>query len=238
MKSRVRAVAHRGDPYQHRENTLPAVTAALAAGADAVEVDVQLTKDGVPVLLHDQTLERLWNDPRPINRVTSEQLAELATSGLRIPTLAEVLPVVAQTDGRQLLIDLDDARPAAATWRTVSDLNLTDCVAFCGSVAAMLAVRELAPRAEISLTWNRLQLPKQRLLEELRPSYLNPPFGLVDERFVAAVHDAGLGLATWTVDLRRTMRRMLDLGVDSLTSNRVALLRRTIDQHPDARRTP
>ncbi|MFD8596803.1 glycerophosphodiester phosphodiesterase [Kitasatospora sp. NPDC059646] len=231
MKSRVRAVAHRGDPYQHRENTLPAVSAALAAGADAVEVDVQLTRDGVPVLLHDQTLERLWNDPRPINRVTSEQLAELARPGLRIPTLAEALAVVAETDGRQLLIDLDDARPVTATWRTVSEIGLTDRVAFCGSVAAMLAVRETAPEAEISLTWNRLQLPKQRLLEELRPRYLNPPFGLVDERLVASVHDAGLALATWTVDLRRTMRRMLDLGVDSLTSNRVALLRRTIDQH-------
>ncbi|MGW4380492.1 glycerophosphodiester phosphodiesterase [Kitasatospora sp. NPDC004531] len=231
MKSRVRAVAHRGDPYQHRENTLPAVSAALAAGADAVEVDVQLTRDGVPVLLHDRTLERLWNDPRPINRVTAEQLAEVAAPGLRIPTLAEALTVVAQTEGRQLLIDLDDAQPAAAAWRTVSDLGLTDRVAFCGPVIAMLAVRELAPRAEISLTWNRLQLPKQRLLDELRPSYLNPPFGLVDERLVATVHDAGLALATWTVDLRRTMRRMLDLGVDSLTSNRVALLRRTIDQH-------
>ncbi|OKJ03261.1 glycerophosphodiester phosphodiesterase [Kitasatospora sp. CB01950] len=231
MKSRVRAVAHRGEPYQHRENTLPAVGAALAAGADAVEVDVQLTRDGVPVLLHDRTLERLWNDPRPINRVTAEQLAEVAAPGLRIPTLAETLTAVAQTDGRQLLIDLDDAQPAAATWRTVSDLGLADRVAFCGPVLAMLAVRELAPQAEISLTWNRPQLPKQRLLEELRPTYLNPPFGLVDERLVATVHDAGLALATWTVDLRRTMRRMLDLGVDSLTSNRVALLRRTIDQH-------
>ncbi|WP_318552147.1 glycerophosphodiester phosphodiesterase [Kitasatospora fiedleri] len=230
MKSRVRAVAHRGDPYLHRENTLPAVSAALAAGADAVEVDVQLTRDGVPVLLHDRTLERLWNDQRQINRVALDQLEELATPGLRIPTLAETLQAVAATDGARLMIDLDDSAPAAATWQVVSELGMESRVAFCGPVVAMLAVRELAPDAEISLTWKRLQLPKQRLLAELRPSYLNPPFGLVDERLVASVHDVGLGLATWTVDLRRTMRRMIALGVDSLTSNRIALLRRTIDQ--------
>ncbi|MFJ4677696.1 glycerophosphodiester phosphodiesterase [Kitasatospora sp. NPDC088783] len=230
MKSRVRAVAHRGDPYLHRENTLPAVSAALAAGADAVEVDVQLTRDGVPVLLHDRSLERLWNDQRQINRVTLDQLEELATPGLRIPTLAETLQAVAATDGARLMIDLDDSAPAAVTWQVVSELGMESRVAFCGPVVAMLAVRELAPDAEISLTWKRLQLPKQRLLAELRPSYLNPPFGLVDERLVASVHDAGLGLATWTVDLRRTMRRMIALGVDSLTSNRIALLRRTIDQ--------
>ncbi|MFJ1755097.1 glycerophosphodiester phosphodiesterase [Kitasatospora sp. NPDC088134] len=231
MKSRVRAVAHRGDPYLHRENTLPAVEAALAAGADAVEVDVQLTKDGVPVLLHDRTLERLWNDPRPIARVTADQLEEVATPGLRIATLAEALAAVAAVEGRQLLIDLDDAVPVAAAWQVVRDLGLASRVAFCGPVTAMLVVRELAPEAEISLTWNRLQLPKARLLDELRPSYLNPPFGLVDERLVAAVHEEGMGLATWTVDLRRTMRKMLGLGIDSLTSNRVSLLRRTIDQY-------
>ncbi|GAA2086932.1 glycerophosphodiester phosphodiesterase [Kitasatospora saccharophila] len=231
MKSRVRAVAHRGDPYLHRENTLPAVSAALAAGADAVEVDVQLTRDGVPVLLHDHTLERLWNDPRRIDRVTLAELEEVAAPGLRIPTLDEALRSIAAVGGARLMIDLDEDGPVAATWQAVSELGLQDRVAFCGPVTAMLAVRELAPGAEISLTWKRLQLPKQRLLAELRPSFLNPPFGLVDERLVASVHDAGMGLATWTVDLRRTMRRMLALGVDSLTSNRIALLRRTIDQY-------
>ncbi|MGW4804167.1 glycerophosphodiester phosphodiesterase [Kitasatospora sp. NPDC004272] len=231
MKSRVRAVAHRGDPYLHRENTLPAVSAALAAGADAVEVDVQLTRDGVPVLLHDHTLERLWNDRRRIDRVTLAELEEVAAPGLRIPTLDEALRSIAAAGRARLMIDLDEDGPVAATWQAVSELGLQDRVAFCGPVTAMLAVRELAPGAEISLTWKRLQLPKQRLLAELRPSFLNPPFGLVDERLVASVHDAGMGLATWTVDLRRTMRRMLALGVDSLTSNRIALLRRTIDQY-------
>jgi len=231
LKSRVRAVAHRGDPYLHRENTLPAVSAALTAGADAVEVDVRLTRDRVPVLLHDQTLERLWNDPRRIDRVTLDELGEVAVPGLRIPTLEEALRAVAAAGGARLMIDLDEDGPVADTWQTVSELGLQGRVAFCGPVTAMLAVRELAPEAEISLTWNRLQLPKQRLLAELRPSFLNPPFGLVDERLVASVHDAGMGLATWTVDLRRTMRRLLALGVDSLTSNRIALLRRTIDQY-------
>lgn len=61
---RVTVVAHRGDPYVHRENTLPSVRSALHKGADVVEVDVRLTRDGVPVLLHDATLERLWGARR------------------------------------------------------------------------------------------------------------------------------------------------------------------------------
>lgn len=92
------AVAHRGDPYRFRENTLPSVAAALAAGADAVEVDVQLTRDGVPVLLHDATLKRLWGLDRPVRALTAERLAaQRFEGGQRVPALAEALELLAGT---------------------------------------------------------------------------------------------------------------------------------------------
>ncbi|MBD0692734.1 glycerophosphodiester phosphodiesterase [Streptomyces sp. CBMA123] len=225
----VLAVAHRGDPYRHRENTLPSVESALAAGADAVEVDVQLTRDKVPVLLHDQTLERLWGDPRSIGRVTTEQLAELRQGDLAVPTLAEAIKTVAAARGRRLLIDLDEPGPVAATWDVVTGLGAEDRVAFCGSATAMLAVRELSRDAEIALTWKQPRMPAPALLRDLRPRFLNPPFGLVTPAFVAAAADQGLAVSTWTVDLRRTMRRLRDTGAASITSNRIAVLRSVLD---------
>ncbi|MEU9130474.1 glycerophosphodiester phosphodiesterase [Kitasatospora sp. NPDC048540] len=228
--SRVLAVAHRGDPYRHRENTVPSVLSAFAAGADVVEVDVQLTRDGVPVLLHDPTLERHWGDPRAVARLTLDQLADLGSPGLRVPTLTEVLKATDGIPAGRLLIDLDTAGPAAATWEAVTAFGAEDRVAFCGPVTAMLAIRELAPAAEVALTWKQPTLPVSALLADLRPYAINPPFGLVDEGFTAAAHGAGLTVSTWTVDLRRTMRRMLRAGVDSLTSNRPALLRSVIDR--------
>ncbi|MFG2818443.1 glycerophosphodiester phosphodiesterase [Kitasatospora sp. NPDC048365] len=234
MSRTVLAVAHRGDPYRYRENTLPSIVSALAAGADLVEVDVRLTRDRVPVLLHDPTLERLWDDPRPLAGVTAEQLADVGSPGLRVPTLAEALETAAASGGR-LLIDLDDAGPVAATWQAVTELGAEDRVGFCGPVGAMLAVRELAPHAELSLTWKQPRLPGRTLLDELRPHYLNPPFAMAEPRLVDAAHDAGLRVSAWTVDLRRTMNRLLAAGVDSLTSNRPALLRSTIDRQAAAR---
>ncbi|WP_371501997.1 glycerophosphodiester phosphodiesterase [Kitasatospora sp. NBC_00374] len=228
--SRVLAVAHRGDPYRHRENTLPSVVQAFAAGADAVEVDVRLTRDGVPVLLHDATLERLWGDPRPIDRVTLDQLADLGSPGLRVPTLAEAVKATAETPAARLLIDLDTPGPVAATVEAVAALGAEDRVAYCGPATAMLAVRELAPAAELALTWKQPRLPVRALLDDLRPHSINPPFGLVDAGFTAAAHDAGLAVSTWTVDLRRTMVRMLRARVDSVTTNRIALLRSVLDR--------
>ncbi|MGK4585127.1 glycerophosphodiester phosphodiesterase [Kitasatospora sp. HPMI-4] len=225
----VLAVAHRGDPYRHRENTLASVESALAAGADAVEVDVQLTRDGVPVLLHDRTLDRLWGDPRRIGSVTLEQLGGLGSGELRVPTLAETLKAVAAAPDAKLLIDLDDAAPVAATWAAVTGLGVEDRVGFCGPVAAMLSVREHAPDADIALTWKHPRLPSRPLLDDLRPRYVNPPFGLVDADYVAAARDLGLAVSAWTVDTRRTMLRLAAAGVDSLTSNRIAVLRRVLD---------
>ncbi|MFJ9695671.1 glycerophosphodiester phosphodiesterase [Kitasatospora sp. NPDC101183] len=221
------AVAHRGDPYRHRENTLPSIRSAIAAGADAVEVDVQLTRDKVPVLLHDRTLERLWGDPRAIDRVTAEQLDELRQGELAVPTLAEALKTV--TEGPRLLIDLDDAGPAAATWSVVTGLGAERNVAFCGPATAMLAVRALSPEAEIALTWKQPRQPGRALLDDLRPRYLNPPFGLVTPRFVAEAAEQGLAVSTWTADLRRTMRRLREARAASITSNRIAVLRSVLD---------
>ncbi|MEV6209763.1 glycerophosphodiester phosphodiesterase [Kitasatospora sp. NPDC051914] len=226
----VLAVAHRGDPYRHRENTLRSVESAVAAGADAVEVDVRLTRDGVPVLLHDPTLERLWGDPRPLHRLTLDDLAEVGEpGGPRVPTLTEALKAVAESPHTRLMIDLDEPGPAAAAHRAVADLGAEHRVAWCGPASAMLAVRALDPDAELALTWRQPRLPGRPLLDDLRPHWFNPPFGMVEPRLVGAAHDAGLLVSTWTVDLRRTMRRMLDAGVDSLTSNRIDLLRRVLD---------
>jgi glycerophosphoryl diester phosphodiesterase len=83
------AVGHRGDPYRARENTLASIHSAQRRGADAVEIDVRLTRDGVPVLLHDSSLNRLWGHGRLLAELTYEELREL-THG-EVPTLRDAL---------------------------------------------------------------------------------------------------------------------------------------------------
>ncbi|MFI5531963.1 glycerophosphodiester phosphodiesterase [Kitasatospora sp. NPDC051853] len=228
-QARALAVAHRGDPYRFRENTLPSVESAFAAGADAVEVDVQLTRDRVPVLLHDLTLRRLWEDQRAVGSLTLAQLEEVGRPGLRVPTLAEALKAAAAYPDARLLLDLDDPGPAAAAHAVVRELGAEQSTGWCGPASAMLAVRALDADAELALTWKLPQQPAAALLADLRPRYLNPPFGLLDADYVRAAADGGLAVSTWTADRRRTMTRLLALGVASVTSNRIALLRRVVD---------
>ncbi|MGV9246882.1 glycerophosphodiester phosphodiesterase [Streptomyces sp. NPDC003710] len=218
----VTAVAHRGDPYRHRENTIDSLRSALRQGADAVETDVRLTRDGVPVLLHDATLKRLWERDRPLAALSFAEVRGLTAGG--VPTLAEALTA---TEGSQVMIDLPGA-PSVRAVRRIVDV-VRECAAhervyYCAGAQTMLAVRAADPAAEIALTWTTLAPPRHALLDAVRPRWLNYRFPLVSAELTARVHRGGHLLSVWTPDTRRSIRRLLDLGVDSITTNRLDAL--------------
>ncbi|MDQ0583773.1 glycerophosphoryl diester phosphodiesterase [Streptomyces rishiriensis] len=218
----VTAVAHRGDPYRFRENTVDSLRSALALGADAVELDVRLTRDGVPVLLHDATLKRLWEQDRPLLSLSAAEVRGL-TAGA-VPTLEEAL---AATDGSRLMLDLPGTREVRTARRIVDavrEAGAADRVYYCADATAMLAVRAADPSAEIALTCTSLAPPRPALLDAVKPRWLNYRFSLVDRDLAARVRHGGHLLSVWTPDTRRSMRRLIDLGVDSITTNRIEVL--------------
>ncbi|GAA0326609.1 glycerophosphodiester phosphodiesterase [Streptomyces polychromogenes] len=219
--STLTAVGHRGDPYRVRENTLPSIGSAFARGADAVEVDVRLTRDGVPVLLHDETLQRLWGHDVRLDAVTSPQLKELTGGG--VPTLREALM---EAGAGRLMIDLPGATFEAV--RTVVDLvrecGARDRTYYCAGPNTMLAVRAADPDAEIALTWTTLSPPRRVLIDAVSPRWLNYRFGLVSRELTDALHRDGLLVSAWTADTRRSMRALVRAGVDSVTTNRLDAL--------------
>ncbi|NGO15555.1 glycerophosphodiester phosphodiesterase [Streptomyces sp. HC44] len=218
----VTAVAHRGDPYRVRENTIDSLRSALQRGADAVEFDVRLTRDDVPVLLHDATLKRLWEHDRPLLSLSSDEVRGLTAGG--IPTLEEVLK---STDHGRFMVDLPGAANPRAVRRIVEvirDLGADERVYYSAGAETMLAVRAADPAAEIALTWTTLAPPRPALLDAIRPRWLNYRFSLVDRDIAARLHRDGYLLSVWTPDTRRSMRRLLDAGVDSITTNRIDTL--------------
>lgn len=223
----VTVIAHRGDPYRVRENTLASFRSAFTAGADAVELDVRLSRDGVPVVVHDATLKRLWGANRPVAEVTAAEIGELTGGG--VPTLRQAL---AATFPERVLIDLPERLPdtARAAVRTVREDGSGGRVYYCGDPGALRAVRAADPDAEIALTWKRSAPVRESLLRDLRPAWLNYRFGLVTAETVAHARARGYRIGAWTADSRRVMRRLLALGVDAITTNHVAVLRRECER--------
>ncbi|MFE4382677.1 glycerophosphodiester phosphodiesterase [Streptomyces cyaneofuscatus] len=230
--SRLTAVAHRGDPYRARENTLPSIRSALDRGADAVEIDVRVTRDGVPVLLHDTTLERLWGHDRRVDRLTHQEVLELTGGG--VPTLREAL---AAAEGHRVMVDLPGSTDASVkkVVGTVLECGAGERAYYCAGADAMLRVRAVNPAAEIALTWNTLAPPRPVLLEAVKPRWLNYRFGLVSRELADRAHRDGFLVSAWTADTKRTMRRLIERGVDSITTNRIDALHKLRSNSPALR---
>ncbi len=215
------AIAHRGEPVAHRENTLPALAAAVALGADMVEIDLRRTRDGVIVVLHDQTLERLWGVAASVGDLDLAEVAALGDGDVRIPTLRAVLDAVPLP----LMVDFTRRELVPGGLEAVLAAGALDrCLFVSGNVGALRLLRGLSGAARIGLTWVEGPEPPRALLRELGAEYWNPMFGFVTPDGVAAVHEAGSRVSTWTVDEPADMTLVLDAGVDAVVSNHIGAL--------------
>ena len=214
-------LAHRGDWSNAPENTLAAFAAAERAGADMIELDVQQTADRAVVVVHDETLERVWSVPRAVADLTLDEIRAVGSGedDGRIPALSEVL---ARFD---LPIMLDYKEETAVVEPALAEVRAADAVdrvIWAGhNLVGHRLLRELEPEARIALSWTNATPPSERLLGELGVEWFNPDWRIVEPDVVDAMHELGLAVSTWTVDDRAGMVRLLDLGVDALISNNV-----------------
>ncbi|MGN8050618.1 inositol monophosphatase family protein [Curtobacterium sp. 22159] len=219
-----RLVAHRGAPRVRRENTMPAVAVAEALGAEAVEVDVRRTADGVAVLLHDETLGRMWSDARRVSEVDWCEVARLGNGLDRIPRLDDVLERLDGCDAT-LVVHVTTPEDAVVAARTVAASGALTRVAWRGAPEALAVVRAELPDADLWLGWETLEPPTPSDLEALRPSTLDLDVAFLTPRTVEAAHAMGLAVAVWTVDEVEPALWAARLRVDSITTDDVATLR-------------
>jgi glycerophosphoryl diester phosphodiesterase len=245
----VLTVAHRGASGHAPENTLSAVRRAVAMGVDMVEVDVQRTKDGVLVLMHDATLLRTTDVRRRFPkrrpwRVTDFTFDEIATldagswmayaySGEPVPTLGETLLAMrASRAGLLLEVKRPENHPhiirdlvrelASSAWLLPTGAN-RPLVVQSFDIAAMKELKTLAPQIPVGL----LGRPRPGNLPALATwaDQVNPFHRAADAAYVARVHSLGMGCLLWTVDDESALRRAAGLGADGIITNRPDRLR-------------
>lgn len=212
-------LAHRGDGRAAPENTIPAFLAALAIpGCDGVEFDVRAAADGVPVVIHDETLARVQGAPGRVDRLRAE---ELAAHG--VPTLEEVLAAVP----RQAFLDVelkgDPGRGAVDVLTAGRGPGLERAIVSSFEPATLARVGRLAPSWPRWLNAIDLEPATIALAVELGCRAISVEWHAIDRRSIERAREAGLEVAAWTIRRRPTRDRLARLGVIALCVEAVAL---------------
>lgn len=226
------ACAHRGDSSRFRENTIAAVKSAIASGADVVEIDVRLTRDGEVVVIHDPTFERMWGDSRNIYELPLQEVHELGSGDLRVPLLSEILALF---EGAQsaLMIDMEIPEPAASAFAVVQSSKIPlSQITWCGNLEGMKIIRGLSSEARIWLPWNEFGVPEKELLDAIKPEFINSYYGYLNRESVAEMHRLNYKVSAWTVNDIPTMRWAVAIGIDSITSDSLSDLQKVIVEAP------
>lgn len=210
--------AHRGYSAVLPENTLAAFQGALDLGVYGVELDVHASADGIPVVIHDEDLERTTNGSGPVTAKTAAELAELdAGNGEGVPTFEDVVALV---DGR-LHIDIEIKGKGC-------ERGLLDVLARYPATSAAISsfdwdilsrVRELDPVVELWVLNNSVTGEAIAAAQKLGATTLAVDHSSVSEESISDAIAEGLRVMAWTVNSQDEANRLRDLGVAALCTD-------------------
>ena len=229
-------IAHRGASGTFPENTLSAFRAAIDAGADMCELDVQLTRDGAVVVIHDETVDRTTDGTGEVAALTLEEIQRLdagvkfkggKVKGERISTLDEVF---AATSGKcGLNIELKGAGVEAQVAAIMQARN-----AFADSIVSsfdwdyLKKIQTLHFNIRIALLAEEKPVDLMMNAVALRAHAINPRWDMVTADLCKAAHERGLKVYTWTVDADARMRALAECDVDGIMTNYPERLRTVV----------
>ncbi|MCU1439861.1 MAG: hypothetical protein JWP85_858 [Rhodoglobus sp.] len=230
---------HRGDQEGAPENTLPAFELAIASQAQFIETDLQLTSDGVPVLMHDWTVDRTTDGSGPVWTYTWDELSRLDAgrwyadefTGTRVPALSQLLDLVRSSNTRVLL-------ELKGSWNVAQLQFVADDIERFGLdgrvIVASFDIMSLKALATVAPDMPRLVISRTIAGD---PAILAATCGAVaivtSARFVrdnpdavTRIHEAGLGVLLYTLNDKETWSDATSLGVDGIITDLPAQLDR------------
>jgi len=229
-------IAHRGASGNFPENTVCAFRAAIDAGAEMCELDVQLSRDGAIVVIHDETVERTTDGKGEVAELTLEELKRLdagakfkggAVKGERIPTLDEVFSVTSGKCGLNIELKAGGLEHQVAQIMQARNA-LADSIVSSFDWEYLKNIQQLHFNIRVGLLAEEKPVDLMMNAVAMRAHSINPRWDMVTSDLCKAAHERGLKVYTWTVDADARMRALIAYGVDGIMTNYPERLRKVV----------
>lgn len=226
-------IAHRGFSGEYPENTMRAFIEGVKAGCDGIETDVHLTKDGILVICHDETIDRTTNGNGYINNYTYDELSNFDAGirygedfiGEKIPTLDNLFEFV-KDKGLLINIELKNniinyKGMEEKVIEKIYEYDLSNNVILSSfNHQSMVRVKEIDSNIKTGLLYMSgiykvHEYAKKCKADAIHPIYLS----VLDEEVVNEIHNEGISINTWTVDNDTDMKKLMNLGIDGIITN-------------------
>ena len=225
-------IAHRGYSGKFDENTMIAFKKAIEYKADGIETDVQLSKDNVPVIIHDETLDRTTDGRGYVKDYTLAELKKFRTkSGEEIPTLKELLELVADSDLKILNLELKNSIfPYEGLEEKVLDMiyqyNLKEKIIISSfNHLSLIKVRKLDEEIRLGALTDSTLVNVPRYLKDISVQCYHPCFpSILNEEYMREIKEAGIIVNPYTVNEEEHMKMVMKFKVDSIITNEVERL--------------
>lgn len=233
-------IAHRGASAQAPENTMAALEKAVELGADAIELDLHVSRDGELVVIHDVTLDRTTDGRGPVHTHSLQELKQLdagrwfgeSFAGQRIPTLAEVLDRFAGKVPLALEVKAGSAFFPGIEERVVSALRehqvLSQVAVASFDHHALFRLKELEPCLRTAALLVGRPMSMSAVAGPSKVDAMALECSLVTKTEIDACRASGLQLVVWVVNEPAQMRHFIDLGIDGIITDRPDLLRHAL----------
>ena len=241
--SKVAVTAHRGASYSCPENTIPAMEQAIAGGADFIEFDLRMTSDGIPVVIHDDTIDRTSDGTGRLKDHTLSELKEYNFSWfvrdarqkkpvferLEIPSFEDILKAFRHRVFMNIQIyteNVEDLDAICALYQQYEMYDLAYLTIADWDIAKR--VRKTDPRIDICMTpgWHERILPENlRRCHEFGCRFVQPIWDSLNAGTIKLCRELGLYENIFYADTPEGFKRLLDLGVRGIMTNRPEELR-------------
>jgi glycerophosphoryl diester phosphodiesterase len=233
---KVITVAHRGASGYAPENTMAAFEKAVEMNADYIELDVQLSKDGQLVVIHDTTVDRTTDGTGEVGNLTLEELRKLDAgsyfgpefAGERIPTLEEVLDAYGSKTGILIEIKAPHLYPGieqkvadALAERNMDEPTNGKIIVQSFDFNSLKKFHNILPDVPIGVLTSGADHLTDPMLQEFKTyaDYVNPNLAYVNRDLVNRIHALDMGIMAWTVRDQSQVAPLLEAGVDGIITD-------------------